>query len=355
MRRWLGFAGDVVRANVGRSVPFKLTYIVTDECSCRCAICHLWQDPRRGASLDEIRALFRANSHLSWINLSGGEVVEHESFGEITEAAVRSTRALVLDFPTAGQRPEETERRVRELLRLPIPRVFITVSIDGPPDVHDRLRGTGGAFERAADTFQRLLRLRSRHFQVYAGMTISSRNDENPDGLVHDLLAAAPWLPRERLHFNVAHHAPHYYRNRAGDAPDPRRTASFLRREREGRRGRGAVAWVERAYWRLADRYLESGASPIPCNALGASAYVDPDLRLYPCATWDRPLVDLREYDYSITRATRAADAIVARRDARAGRCPGCWTPCEAYPTILSQIRRTHFARTDRAADEIAR
>ena len=41
MRRLLGFTSDLVRGSLGRAVPFKLTYIVTDECSCRCAVCTL--------------------------------------------------------------------------------------------------------------------------------------------------------------------------------------------------------------------------------------------------------------------------------------------------------------------------
>lgn len=367
MKRLLGLGLDLARAQLptfpnhangpvgplGRgAAPFKLTFVCTDVCSCRCAICSLWQEPRTGATTEEMTALFRANPHLSWINLSGGEVVEREDFVPVVEAAVSATRVAALDFPTAGQRPAEIEQKVRAVLRLPLPRLFVTVSIDGPPAIHDRLRGTEGAFVRAVETFERLRRVRDGRLGVYVGLTLSSRNDEDPDGLVDALLAAAPSIGRGDLHFNLAHHAPHYYRNRAGDVPDGARAAAFLRRERARRpRSFSPFALLESAYWRLAGEFLAGGSAPVPCAALRASAYVDPDLRLYPCATWDRPLVDLREVDYSLAAAVRLAEVRVAREEARTGRCPGCWTPCEAYPTMLSQVPRTLGALGRAAGD----
>jgi MoaA/NifB/PqqE/SkfB family radical SAM enzyme len=136
--------------------PTKLTFVVTDACSCRCAICALWKEPRTGAGTAEIRALFAANPFLSWINLSGGEVVERGDFEEIAAAAVESTRCAALDFPTAGQRPETVERGAAAALRAGVPRLFVSVSLDGPPEIHDALRGTPGAFARALETIDRL-------------------------------------------------------------------------------------------------------------------------------------------------------------------------------------------------------
>lgn len=344
--RALRFSADLAAANVHGRAPFKLTYIVTDECSCRCAICALWQAPRPGVALAEIERLFAANPHLSWINLSGGDVVERDDFEAIVAAAVDRTRVYVLDFPTAGQRPERVESAVRAILALPLPRLVVTVSIDGPPAVHDRLRGSAGAFERAHETLDRLSALRSARFEVFAGLTFSSRNDARPAELVDATLAHLPGIERDRLHFNIAHHAPHYYRNRAGDVPDRERIGAFLRAESRLRRTHASsaaapVRWLEAAYWRLAREYLETGRSPLPCTALRSSVFVGPDLRVYPCATWDRPLVRLQDVDYSLSRALARPDAKAAAADAHALRCPNCWTPCEAFPSMLSQLPRT--------------
>ncbi|MCC7170249.1 MAG: radical SAM protein [Planctomycetes bacterium] len=354
--RQLRFWGDLASAQWGRAAPFKLTYIVTDECSCRCAICSLWQQPRPGAVIDEIERLVAANPQLSWINLSGGDVVERADFEAIVAAAVRHTRVFVLDFPTAGQHPERVEAAVRAVLALPLPRLVVTVSIDGPPELHDRLRGRDGAFERARETLTRLRALRSARFEVFAGLTFSSRNDARPAALVDATLEHLPGVPREHLHFNVAHHAPHYYRNRAGDVPDRQRITAFLRDEAHRRRSHAspfALRWLEATYWQLALDYLDRGISPLPCSALRSSVFVDPELRVYPCATWDHPLARLQQVDYSLTRALERPDARAAAADARALRCPNCWTPCEAFPTILSQLPRA-AARASRARDEHA-
>lgn len=343
--RALRFFADLASAQMRSKAPFKLTYVVTDDCSCRCAICALWQAPRSGAPLEDIERLFTANPELAWINLSGGDVVERDDFEAIVAAAVERTRVYVLDFPTAGQHPERVERAVRSVLALPLPRLVVTVSIDGPKELHDRLRGTPGAFERARETFMRLSALRGERFDVFVGMTFSSRNDAAPAALVDATLAQLPGVERSRLHFNLAHHAPHYYRNRAADIPDAQRMIAFLRDERRLRRASASRApaplrWLESAYWELAEDYLASGTSPLPCTALRSSVFVDPALRVYPCATWDRPLAQLRDVEFSLARALARADARAAADDARALRCPNCWTPCEAFPTILSQASR---------------
>ncbi|MBL8768414.1 MAG: radical SAM protein [Planctomycetes bacterium] len=344
-RRAFGFYADLAAAQFRRRTPYKLTYIVTDECSCRCAICALWKAPRPGARTDEIERLFAANPELSWINLSGGDVVERDDFLAIVTAAVSRTRVFVLDFPTAGQEPERVEDAVRATLELPLPKLVVTVSIDGPPELHDRLRGRAGAFDRARETFERLSALRSRRFQAYVGLTFSSRNDARPAQLVDDVLAHLPGVAREQLHFNLAHHAPHYYRNRPDDVPDRERLVAFLHDEERRRRTQPRstplrLRWLEATYWKLAVEYLERGRSPLPCSALASSVFVDADLRVFPCATWDRPLANLRDVGYSLRAALARPDAIAAAEDAHALRCPNCWTPCEAFPTILSHAPR---------------
>lgn len=347
--RTMRFGTDLL--GIGRRGPFKLTYIVTDECSCRCAICHLWKDPRAGASLAEIEALFAANPWLSWINLSGGEVVERDDFAAIVEAAISRTRCAAIDFPTAGQSPDRVVAGARAALDAGAPRLFVTISIDGPPDVHDSLRGTPGAFARARETIAALRLLRDRRLAIAVGLTFSSRNSADPERTVSGLLAAAPELKRDDLHFNLAHHAPHYYRNRVGDRPDESMTPAlraFFTGEGK-RRGipSSPLAALERVYWRLADDYLRNGRTPLSCTALASSVYVDPNLTVYPCATWDHPLGNLRDFGYSLERLLAQARVEEARRRAGALDCPNCWTPCEAYPTILSRpiaALRSHSA-----------
>ena len=81
-------------------------------------------------------------------------------------------------------------------------------------------------------------------------------------------------------------------------------------------------------------RYLETGRSPVTCGSLAASAFVDPHGVVYPCITEDRPLADLRELDFSLAEVWRRTES--ARDDVVGGRCAGCWTPCEAFPSLMS-------------------
>jgi MoaA/NifB/PqqE/SkfB family radical SAM enzyme len=106
--------------------------------------------------------------------------------------------------------------------------------------------------------------------------------------------------------------------------------------ERHRRGGLGPVSLLERAYQGRVGRYLATGRSPVPCSALRASVFVDSRGTVYPCSIYDRPLGSLRENGYDLGSVLRAAEARAARADVVADRCPGCWTPCDAYPSLLT-------------------
>ena len=99
------------------------------------------------------------------------------------------------------------------------------------------------------------------------------------------------------------------------------------------------MSYLERKYLERVPEYLETGRSPVPCAALRASVFVDSKGLVYPCSIYDRPLGSLRENDFDLGALLSTADARAAREEVIDEKCPGCWTPCEAYQSLLS--RRT--------------
>src|SRR5262245_6079539 len=76
-RRYVALLAAVRRARRAPFDPFKLTWIVTERCSLRCRTCRLWAtEPAAGPSLAEAERVIAANPHLTWLNLSGGDLVE---------------------------------------------------------------------------------------------------------------------------------------------------------------------------------------------------------------------------------------------------------------------------------------
>ena len=73
-------------------------------------------------------------------------------------------------------------------------------------------------------------------------------------------------------------------------------------------------------------------------EAARASVFVGPDLRVHPCSTWERPLGNLRDFGFDLATLLKSEVSREARREIAAERCPGCWTPCDAAPTLLARL-----------------
>lgn len=211
--RQAGLLGSLwQRDSKGR--PARITAILTEQCHLRCDFCRLWEAPHAGVPLDEWREVFRRNPFLRWVNLSGGELFARQGLVRFLEDVVEALpRLALLDFPTAGQRPVEAEEAVTALLSTKLPRLVVTVSLDGSEAFHDRMRGIEGSFARAVETLRRLRRLRSRRFDVVVGCTLTAEARLQADGLTEALRQRVPGFQEDELHFNLAHHSSHYYRN----------------------------------------------------------------------------------------------------------------------------------------------
>jgi len=352
---WLSTArlGAALLAPPRRGRPVKVTAILTERCHLQCAFCRLWESPASGAPPADWLAFFRANPFLRWVNLSGGELfaLSQGALQPLLRGIVDALPRLeLLDFPTAGQRPDEVEEAARALLSTRLPRLAVTVSLDGGPSLHDELRGVAGAFERAFETFARLRSLRASHrghFVVVAGCTLTDRAEEQATSLARELGARLDDFDARELHFNLAHHSSHYYRNAAFDGLPGEAALRVLER---AARPNGALGWIERGYARLARRALKEGFPPIGCEALARTVFVGPNLDVHPCTIWERPLGNLRDFGLSLEKLLTQSKVAAARAEIEARKCPGCFSPCEAMPAMAAHPLRTTFARAAPAA-----
>jgi hypothetical protein len=147
--------------------------MVTRLCNLRCGFCRIWEMDAKGEMTAEewIRVLERSPRFL-WIDLTGGEPTLRPDLREIIAAAIRIHRPWALHFPTNGFLPDRVAPLLEHGRRT---RLVVTVSIDGPPALHDRMRGVEGSFERALETLQRARQ--APGVTAKAGMTITSENE----------------------------------------------------------------------------------------------------------------------------------------------------------------------------------
>jgi radical SAM protein with 4Fe4S-binding SPASM domain len=88
-----------------------------------------------------------------------------------------------------------------------------------------------------------------------------------------------------------------------------------------------------------------TGKSPLPCTALSSSCFVDAYWNLYACSIWDAKVGNLRENAFDLRGLWESDRRRELRTDVMEERCSHCWTPCEAYPTILGNLARAAVTR----------
>lgn len=325
--------------------PMKVTASVTERCNSRCRTCRIWERrPDAELTAEEWDRVFHGIEEVSWLDLTGGEPFLRPDFGAIVESALARCRNLhLLHLVTNGLVPTAAATVERALATRRPPLTLMTVSLDGPPGLNDRLRGVDGGWRRAVETFAALRERRSRSFRVFLGMTLSA---ENVGAFAETLAAvrrAIPDLRADEFHLNLAHTAA-YYGNEGREAivADPAAVSRAIDEYRRliGPRRLSPVALLEAAYQRLGRRFARTGRRPLACRSLDVSCRIDPQGRVHPCLMWDRPVGTLRESGFDFSGVWRGEEAEAARAAIRSGACPHCWTPCEAYQTIVANLTR---------------
>ncbi len=149
--------------------PRFLVFFVTARCNCRCRFC-FYRDrvenprPEGELTLEEIEQFSRFYGPLTDLAISGGEPFLRENLEGILRTFGLNNRPRLIEIPTNGSRPEETARVVDAFCReFPGIRLALQLSVDGPPELHDRLRALPGLFERARETSRALEKLATVH------------------------------------------------------------------------------------------------------------------------------------------------------------------------------------------------
>jgi len=328
--------------------PNRLVLDVTRRCNLRCAMCRTWEAPsRHELTPAELEELMQQLPNLVWLDVTGGEVFLRTDAEQVLTTIADTARALqVLHFPTNGwftRRIVETTKRLRERTSADL---IITVSLDGPPEIHDTMRGRAGSFKRALATFTELRALDG--VDVYVGTTITPQNADHVDALGELLKAQVPQFRSREWHWNWLQISGHFFHNATLASETSVRPQQMVR-EHLRRRGmpHGLVDMMELLFLVNLEFYQRGEASEIVCQALRSTAFISPEGDLYPCHVYDRPLGNIRGRNFAEVWQSRAV--LDARADIKRLACGGCFTPCEAYPALAGAPRQTVAATARRA------
>ncbi len=314
--------------------PFKLTLSLTDKCNSRCLHCGIWkQGSKIDLPLNIIENLFASYPYFTWIDLTGGEIFMRQDLIEAISIIINKTRKLeYLHFPTNALCVDTFEKilAIRKIFK---GRLVITVSVDGTEAVHDHVRGVKGGFNKAIELINKLKAASFPATDVYAGMTLFSENAGNVIETESALSKTIYKFRTKDLHVNFAH-VSNYYKNIDDFRPMPGKHSAIQTLEKRG--GYGLFALLEKGFRRLYEQYETTGKCPIPCRSGEVSLYIDYSANMKVCTMWDINGVSLEKYGFDINKAIDSPEFKKLLEAVKNNGCVQCFTPCEAYQTILS-------------------
>lgn len=152
-----------------RHVPI-LVLFPHNRCNCRCVMCDIWriQQVREitpqdlGTQLDSLREL-----RVRWVVFSGGEPQLNRDLGALSR--MLRAEGIRVTLLTAGLLLERNARAVADIVD------DITVSLDGPREVHDQIRRVPGAFDRLAQGVEAVRSFR-HDIRISARCTVQKSN-----------------------------------------------------------------------------------------------------------------------------------------------------------------------------------
>jgi Fe-coproporphyrin III synthase len=327
--------------SVRQGFPYKLLFIVTFACISRCITCNNWKMAAHDElTLSEIERIFSSIPfRITWLAITGGEPFMRDDLADIVELARMKMPSLqMVSLVSNGLLTQKIVGDLEKILKLDIPFLFIRFSLDGPPEVHNRIRNMPDAYVRTMETYKAVEELTRGRKEVNLGfeLTISSANISSIGDFLPELLL------RHRVNITLAHKGFLYHNSDADDdlfTVSRDRIGKILALQRKKLNPLGASDMIQREYLKALPRYIEDPASiERLCAGLRSSFGIDPCGRVIPCLMWDRPLGNLRDVEYDIQRLWYSPEKSTILKEIAEKKCPRCWTPCEAYQKILSDI-----------------
>ena len=339
-----------------KDIPFDLEFAVTNRCNLRCIQCDIWryyQDAPEKIQMElgagEIGKIFSSYRRFKVIGITGGEPFLRGDLPEIVDLIAKTQRKLKsLFITTNGQLTDTILTKVKEItgnLESIDTRLDFTllISIDGPTDLHDYIRGFAGAHSRALETLRLLSNLRAAHQSFCLGtVTVCSPFNIDRFGEVIDHVSELKkeydlepsfcvWFEGQ-LYKNIGRHKD------ARVEEFRKKLIAVIPQIKSVVKTESLVSSGRSIFYDLLGLWLKNPSTQIvPCGAARIRYFLDPTGDVYPCTIFNHKISNLRNYYFDLNRLFQSNSRRETRDLVENERCPICCNTCETIPAMMAK------------------
>ena len=295
-----------LKFKAGRPKPLFASYNVTGRCNMRCAFCEWWKNEIPELPTNKALAAIDAVCSLGvpFFDLSGGEPLLRK---DLTVLAKRvDSHGCLVSMNTNGTLLNEN--RVGEVAD-----VFdtVVVSLDGPREVHDRIRGVPGTYDKATEAIRLL---KANGVRTGVNSVATPWNIDILPQFIEELRSIADFAQVQPMH---------PYPPSPENVPKDEQVSHLLDYLLNLKRSDPGFLAVPTEFIKGFEQFFE-GKAPKICHAGELYIAINPEGKLLACpARSDLVLGDT---------LSGSVDDTLKRRDSEGWRrvhaCRGCWLEC---------------------------
>jgi MoaA/NifB/PqqE/SkfB family radical SAM enzyme len=158
-------------------LPYKVLINLTNNCNSRCDFCDIWKvkDFSNEITFEDTVKLFDSmGPSLVWLALSGGEVTLVKYLDSmLSEAKKRCKNLKIITFTTNALLPKKVIKLSEQVIENGFD-LMVTISLDGDKELHDRVRGVPGNYDKCVALYDSL---KEMGVNVNYGITVSDQNE----------------------------------------------------------------------------------------------------------------------------------------------------------------------------------
>ena len=290
-----------------KPTPLFASYNVTGRCNMRCAFCEWWKTDTPELPTKKAMAAIDAVCSLGvpFFDLSGGEPLLRNDLTTLAKRA--ASHGCLVSMNTNGTLLNES--RVSEVAG-----VFdlVVVSLDGPKEVHDKIRGVAGTYDKAVEAIKLL---KNRGVRVGVNSVVTPWNITILPQFIEELRSQVDFVQVQPIH---------PYPPPAENTPSEKAVSQLLDYLLRLKRSDPGFLAVPTDFIKGFEAFFR-GEAPKICHAGELYVAIDPSGKLLACpARSDIVLAD--------AVSGSVGDVLKEKRDSEGWRkvssCRGCWLEC---------------------------
>ena len=166
-----------------KMLPLNYTFIISTHCNSRCLTCNIRKQKHNELTLPEWKKIFQSlGTSPFWVTVAGGEPFLQKHLEEMIISLDQLCQPEIINIPTNSLLPGTIRKKLIKILKnIKTPQLIVNLSLDGVGEIHDKVRGVPGNFNKVMQNYKNLKKIQKQYSNLVVGFgtVISNYNIEH--------------------------------------------------------------------------------------------------------------------------------------------------------------------------------